>query len=69
MMKFALIVAGIVHSTPEYAERPEFAPNIVMIELPEGSPVAPGWRYDGAEFSEPEPLSVDWPALIAARRY
>ncbi|MBL0949932.1 MAG: hypothetical protein IBJ08_04300 [Pseudomonas sp.] len=39
MMKFALIVAGIVHSTPKYAERPEFAPNIVLIELPEGSPV------------------------------
>ena len=70
-MRYALIVAGIVHSTPEYAERPEFAPNIVLIELPEGSPVAAGWRYDGAAFSEPEPETVaaDWPARIAARRY
>jgi len=70
MMKFALIVAGIVHSTPEYAERPEFAPSIVLIELPEGSPVQAGWLHLGDEgFSEPEPMAVDWPALIAARRY
>lgn len=68
-MRYALIVAGIVHSTPEYVERPEFAPNIVLIELPEGSPVAAGWRYDGAVFSEPESVPADWPALIAARRY
>ena len=70
MMKFALIVAGIVHSTPEYVERPEFAPNIVLIELPEGSQVQAGWLHQGGEeFSEPEPVAVDWPALIAARRY
>lgn len=70
MMKFALIVAGIVHSTPEYAERPELAPNIVLIELPEGSPVQAGWLHQGGEvFSEPAPMEVDWPTLIAARRY
>ncbi|MGP9823749.1 DUF4376 domain-containing protein [Ectopseudomonas khazarica] len=69
MARYALIVAGIVHSTPEYAERPEFAPSIVLIELPEGSPVEPGWRYDGAQFTEPESVPADWPALIAARRY
>lgn len=68
-MRYAQIVAGRVHGVFEYDPLPEFAPNIVMIELPEGSPVAAGWRYDGAVFSEPEPEAADWPALIAARRY
>lgn len=61
MARYALIVAGIVHSTPEYAERPEFAPSIVLIELPEGSPVEAGCRYIDGEFLEPlipEPESV-----------
>lgn len=70
-MRYAQIVADRVHGVFEYDPLPEFAPNIVMIELPEGSPVAAGWRYDGAVFSEPEPepVAADWPALIAARRY
>ncbi|MGP9826901.1 DUF4376 domain-containing protein [Ectopseudomonas khazarica] len=61
MARYALIVAGIVHSTPEYAERPEFAPSITLIELSEGSPVEPGWLYDGAQFTAPAPQPVPLP--------
>ena len=68
-MRYAQIFRERVHGVYEYDPLPEFAPNIVMIELPEGSPVAAGWRYDGAVFSEPEPAVADWPSLIAARRY
>lgn len=69
MTKYAIIVNDTVHSTPEYAERPEFAPNIVLVELPEGSPVEAGWGYADGEFIEPEPAAIDWPSAIAARRW
>lgn len=69
MTKYALIVNDIVHSTPEYAERPEFAPYVTLVELPEGSPVQAGWGYVDGEFVEPEPVVIDWPAVIAARRW
>lgn len=69
MTKYALIVDGMVHSTPEYAERPEFAPNINLVELPADSPVEAGWGYVEEEFVEPEPIAVDWASAIAARRY
>lgn len=54
MTKYAQIVNQLVHGIYEYEVLPEFAPNIVMIELPEGSPVQPGWLYDGEEFTEPQ---------------
>lgn len=69
MMRYAQIVAGRVHGMYEYDPLPEFAPNIVMIPLPEGSPVASGWAYEGGEFSAPEAAPNAWPEAIAARRY
>lgn len=69
MTRYAIVFNGVVNSTPEYELSPQFAPTIECIELPDGSPVAAGWQYDGAVFSEPEPVATDWPALIAARRY
>ena len=60
-MRYAQIVNQLVHGIYEYDVLPEFAPNIIMIELPEGSPVQPGWLYEDGEFLEPfipEPESV-----------
>lgn len=54
-MKYALIVSGRVHSTPEYEALPVFAPNIILIELPEASPVAAGWLYADGQFMPPAP--------------
>lgn len=60
-MRYAQIVQNTVHGVYEYDPLPEFAPSIVMIELPEDSPVQAGWRYISGEFLEPvipEPESV-----------
>lgn len=54
-MKYAQIVAGRVHGLFEYAELPEFSSEIVMVPLPNDSPVQPGWLYDGNEFTAPQP--------------
>ena len=62
MTKYAQIVNGVVHGVFEYDPLPEFAPNIVMIELPADSPVVQNWLYTDGEFSEPppeDPLEVD----------
>lgn len=53
-MKYAQIVQNTVHGVYEYDPLPQFAPNIVMIELPDDSPVQPGWLYDGEAFTEPQ---------------
>lgn len=68
-MRYAQIVNGAVHGVYEYDPLPQFASNIVMIPLPDGSPVASGWAYEGGEFSEPESAPNAWPEAIAARRY
>ena len=69
MTKYAQIVSGAVHGVYEYDPLPEFAPIIVMIELPDGSPVQGGWLYSDGAFTAPEPIKPDWPTAIAARRY
>lgn len=55
-MRYAQIINGRVHGVFEYDTLPEFASNIVMILLAEGSPVQAGWMYDGEVFSNPEPM-------------
>lgn len=67
-MRYAQIVAGRVHGVFEYDPLPEFAPEIVMIELPEGFPAQPGWRYEGGEFIAPEPLSDPVPPSVSMRQ-
>ncbi len=60
-MRYAQIVNQLVHGIYEYDVLPEFAPNIIIIELPEVSPVSAGWQYINGEFLEPvipEPESV-----------
>jgi hypothetical protein len=52
-MIYAQIVSGKVHGVFEYDPLPEFAPNIVMVPLEGGSPVAAGWLYDGSVFTAP----------------
>lgn len=64
MMKYAQIVNDQVHGVYEYDPLPEFAPNIVMIELPEGSPVQGGWLYSDGTFAAPELPITDAPTRI-----
>ena len=54
MTKYAQIVQNTVHGVFEYDPLPEFAPNIVMVELPDNSPVQGGWLYEDGEFVEPQ---------------
>lgn len=63
-MNYAQIVNGRVHGVFEYDLLPEFAPNIVMIPLPEGSPVQGGWLYSDGQFTEPELPITDTPTRI-----
>ncbi len=63
-MRYAQIVAGRVHGVFEYDQLPEFAPNIVMVAVPDGMAVRAGWLFDGAEFSEPAPPPADPGSLI-----
>lgn len=63
-MRYAQIVGGVVHGVFEYDPLPEFAPNIVMVAVPDGMAVRAGWLFDGAEFSEPAPPPADPGSLI-----
>jgi hypothetical protein len=57
-MSYAQIINGRVHGVFEYDTLPEFAPDVVMIPLEGGSPVAAGWLYDGSVFTAPAPVAV-----------
>lgn len=63
-MNYAQIVNGRVHGVFEYDLLPEFAPNIVMIPLPDGSPVQGGWLYSDGQFTELELPITDTPTRI-----
>ena len=52
-MRYAQIDKQAVQGIYEYDPLPQYAPNIAMIELPEGSPVSAGWQYVDGEFLEP----------------
>lgn len=69
-MRYAQIVQGTVHGVYEYDPLPQFAPNIVMIELPADSPVQAGWLYEDGGFSEPpepQPFVPDRVTMRQAR--
>lgn len=55
MKKFAQIENKKAHWIFEAAEKPEFAPNIVIIDITENDDVQEGWDYDEltGEFTEP----------------
>lgn len=54
-MKFAQISNGKVHWIFEANEKPQFASNIVLVDITDMPEVQEGWGYDDAmgKFSEP----------------
>jgi hypothetical protein len=54
-MRFAQILNGRAHWVFESDEKPEFAPNLVLVEV--GPEVQEGWPWDGAGFIPPEALN------------
>ena len=63
-MKFAQIEHGVVHWIFEAEERPEFAPNIVLVDITGNTEVQEGWTYDATTgiFTEPIAPEPDLPA-------
>jgi len=57
MKRFAQIEYGKAHWVFEAEEKPEFAPNIVLIDITDRPEIQEGWSYDEAtgEFTEPQP--------------
>lgn len=51
-MRFAQILNGQAHWVFEAEQKPEFAPNIVLVEA--GPEVQEGWLWDGEVFSPPQ---------------
>lgn len=64
MKKFAQIQDNRVHWVFEAEEMPEFAPNIVLLDITDYPQVAEGWGYVDGEFVDPTPKLED---LKAAR--
>jgi hypothetical protein len=57
MKRFAQIEYGKAHWVFEAEEKPEFAPNIVLIDITNRPEIQEGWSYDEVtgEFTEPQP--------------
>lgn len=53
MKKFAQILNKKAHWIFESEEKPEFAPNIVLVEITGQDHVCEGWDYDGGVFTAP----------------
>lgn len=53
MKRWAMISGELVLTVVASATQPT-TPGFTFIELAAGSAVAPGWRWDGSTFSEPE---------------
>lgn len=51
-MRYAQILNGRAHWVFESDEKPEFAPNIVLVEA--GADVEEGWTWDGENFLPPQ---------------
>lgn len=58
-MQFAQILNGKVHWIFEDVKKPEFAPNIKLVDITGNSDVQEGWNYDAETqtFLQPEPQS------------
>lgn len=54
MKKFAQIYQGKVYWIFEAEEVPDFAPNIVLIEITGREDIQEGWVFDGMDFSPPD---------------
>ncbi|MFJ7408062.1 MULTISPECIES: hypothetical protein [unclassified Lysinibacillus] len=63
-MKFAQILYDKAHWIFEADEKPEFAPNIILVDITEKNEVQEGWDYNSktGEFTAPnipEPIPVE----------
>jgi len=57
MKRFAQIERNKAHWVFEAEEKPEFAPNIVLVDITDRPEIQEGWSYDAATgtFTEPQP--------------
>lgn len=64
-MRFAQILNNWVHWVFEAAEKPEFAPNIVLVDITDNPVVVEGWKYDDTTgvFTEPVPTEAPFHEL------
>ena len=55
MHNYARVQDGVVQEILATDQPVEnlFHPDLIWVRLSDGSPAAPGWRYDGTDFSEP----------------
>jgi len=60
MKRFAQIEYGKAHWVFEAEEKPEFAPNIVLVDITDRPEIQEGWSYDEAtgEFTPPKPSTL-----------
>lgn len=68
MAKYAQIIGQNVHGVFEYDPLPEFAPNIIMLQIPEDSPVQAGWGYVDGEYIEPPEPELYVPNEVTMRQ-
>lgn len=61
MKRFAQINNDKVHWIFDSEEKPNFAPNIVLIDITGNNTVKEGWYYksDSGEFTEQEPIQPE----------
>ena len=59
--RWACIEDGLVDMVVIWDGVTEWPPaeDYVMVELPDDSPVGPGWDYDGKKFADNRPVEVD----------
>lgn len=57
-MKYAQILKDKVHWIFESDEKPQFAPNILLVDITDNAGVLEGWDYDAetGAFTEPIPI-------------
>lgn len=62
-MKFAQILYGKAHWIFEAKEKPEYAPNIVVVDITGQDHIQEGWDFNEitGEFTPPEPQPIPEP--------
>lgn len=60
MKVFAQVQDDRLHWRFEQEEQPEFAPDLIVIEITGASPMPQeGWRFDGSQFMPPPPPTTE----------
>jgi hypothetical protein len=59
--KFAQIYNGKAHWVFEAEEKPEFSPDIILVEITGRDDIQEGWDYNSetGEFTEPQPIPAE----------